>query len=56
MERFAGPNVCSFNPTKAFTEILSHCLGQKCLLLKRGAYIHGKTFVVLLKTAKTVKV
>ena len=31
-ERFAGPNVRIFNPTEVFAEILSRCLGQKCLL------------------------
>ena len=46
VERFAGLNVHGFNPTEVFTEILSYCLGQKCLLLKRGAYIHRKTFAV----------
>ena len=56
VERFAGLNVCGFNPTKVFVEILSCCLSQKCLLLKRGTYIHGKTFVVLLKTTKTMNV
>ena len=32
MERFAGLNVCSFNPIEVFTEILLCYLGQKCLL------------------------
>ena len=31
-ERFAGLNVHVFNPIEVFTEILSCCLGQKCLL------------------------
>ena len=31
-ERFAELNVCIFNPIEVFTEILSRCLGQKCLL------------------------
>ena len=26
------------------------------IIVKRGAYIHGKTFAVLLKTTKTVKI
>ena len=56
MENFAGLNFRSFNPTEAFAEILSHLFSQKCLLLKSGAYIHKKTFTVLLKTVKTVKV
>ena len=32
VERFAGLNVCGFNPIEVFAEILSRCLGQKCLL------------------------
>ena len=32
METFAGLNVHSFNPFETFIEILSLCLGQKCLL------------------------
>ena len=32
-ERFAGLNVHIFNPIEVFAEILSRCLGQKCLLL-----------------------
>ena len=31
-ERFAGLNVRVFNSIEVFTEILSCCLGQKCLL------------------------
>ena len=50
VERFAGLNVRSFNPTEVFGEILSHYLGQK--YFSRGAYIHGKNFTVLLKTVK----
>ena len=56
MEKLAGLNFRSFNPTEIFAEIPLRFLSQKCLLLKRGTYIHGKTFAVLLKTAKTVKV
>ena len=56
MEIFAGLNVCGFNPTEVFAEILSRFLGQKCLLLKGGTYIHGKTFAVPLKTMKTMRV
>ena len=33
MERFDGLNVRSFSPIEAFTEIPTHCLGQKCLLI-----------------------
>ena len=46
-ERFAGLNVCGFNPIEVFKEILSCCLGQKYFLfsiIKRGAYIHRKNF------------
>ena len=56
MEKFARLSVRGFNPTQVFMEICSCCLGQKCLLVTRGTYIHGKAFTVLLKTAKTVKV
>ena len=56
VERFAGLNVCCFNPIEVFMEILSHCLGQKCLLSSiRGIYIHGRVFMVLLKTMKMQK-
>ena len=41
---------------EVFAEIFSRCLDQKCLLLKRGAYIHGKTFTAVSNTAKTMKV
>ena len=33
MEIFTELNVHGFNPIEVFMEILSHCLGQKCLLL-----------------------
>ena len=56
VEKFTGLNLRGFNPTEVFAEILSCCLSQKCLLLKSDAYIHGKTFTVLLKTTKTMKV
>ena len=56
VEKFAGLNFRSFNPTEVFVEILLCFLSQKCLLVKSGAYIHGKPFMVLLKTAKTMKV
>ena len=60
VERFAGLTVHSFNHSKVFVEILSRCLGQKCLsfsiIIKRGAYIYRKTFMILLKTVKNAKV
>ena len=56
VEKFAELNFRSFNPTEVFVEILLCFLSQKCLLVKSGAYIHGEPFVVLLKTAKTMKV
>ena len=31
-ERFTGLNICGFSAIKAFTEIVLHCLGHKCLL------------------------
>ena len=56
MEKITELNFRGFNPTEVFTDILLQFLTQKCLLLKSDAYIHGKTFVVLLKTTKTVRV
>ena len=59
VERCAGLNICGFSAIEAFMEIFFRCLGHKCSLLvqlKRGAYIHGKTFGVLLKTVKNAKV
>ena len=50
VERFAGLNFCGFNPTEVSAEILSRSLSQKSVLLKSGDYIHGKTYMVLLKT------
>ena len=55
VKKFAGLNFRGFNPTKVFTEILSHLLSQNCLLLKREAFILMKTFTVLFKTTKTMK-
>ena len=52
VKKLTGLNFCGFNPTEVFTETVSHFFSQKCLLLKRGAYIHEKTFAVLLKTMK----
>ena len=49
-------NFHGFNPIEVFADILSYFLTQKCLLLESGTYSHGKTFAVLLKTVKTVKV
>ena len=46
VEKFTGLNFHGFNPSKVFAEIPSRFLSQKCLLLKRGAYIHGKTFTM----------
>ena len=44
-EKFAGLNFHGFNPTKALWKYFHISLAmQKCLLLKRGAYIHGKNF------------
>ena len=52
LERFAGLNVCSFNPIEFFVEILSCCLGQKCLLVsiikERPLYL-WKNLAVLMK-------
>ena len=32
MERFAGLNICGFNPIEILAETLLCCVGQKCLL------------------------
>ena len=58
-ERFAGLHIRGFSTIKVFMEILSCCLAISAhylVQLKRGAYIHGKTFAVLLKTLKNAKV
>ena len=55
VKKFAGLNFCGVNLTKVFAEILLHFLSQNCLLLKRGIYVHEKTFAVLFKTAKTME-
>ena len=52
VEKFAGLNFRGFNPTEVSTEIISHFLSQKSVLLKSGDYIHGTTYMVLLKTMK----
>ena len=55
MKRVAGLNIHSFNPIEAFMEVFSHyiALAKSAYYLERGAYIHGITFVILLKTVKT---
>ena len=52
VEKVARLNFHGFNPTEVSTEILSRFLSQKPLLLKSGDYIHGTTYMVLLKTMK----
>ena len=42
VERFTRLNVCGFNPTEVFAEILSHCLGQKCLYIREVLIFTGK--------------
>ena len=56
MEKITGLNFRSFNSIEVFTDKLSRFLSQKCLILKSDAYIHRKTFAVLMKTATIVKV
>ena len=59
VESFADLNSCSFNPIEVFVKILSHCLGQKCLLfsiIKKRRLHSLETFTVLLKTMKNVSV
>ena len=51
----------SFSVIRVFTEILACFLGHNIMCsflvqLKRGTYIHGKTFTVLLKSVKNAKV
>ena len=60
VEGFAGLNFHRFKPNKVFAEKLLQCLMFKVILFKQHhymnlVYIHGKTFTVLFKTAKTVK-
>ena len=55
-ERFVGLNICSFSAIKVFTEIFLHISAHYLVQLKRGTYIHGKSFAVLLKIVKNVKV
>ena len=48
-ERFTGLNICGFSAIEVFTEILLRCLGHSThylVQLKRGAFIHRKTFAV----------
>ena len=61
-ESFAGLNFRGFDPVKYFAEILSRFIGQECLCYIDN-YLRGtrvkysqKTFAVLFKTAKTMKV
>ena len=56
VKKFAVLNFCGFNLIGVFADILLRFLTHRCLLFRSGTYIHGKTFTVLLKTAKTVKV
>ena len=47
MERFAGLNICGFNPIEVFKDILSSCLGQKCLYIIKERHLYSqKTFMV----------
>ena len=47
-ERFAGLNIRGFSAIEVVAEIFLHCLGHKQYIsthyLKRGIYIHGKTY------------
>ena len=55
VERFVGLNDRSFNSIKAFVEIFSHCLGQKCSLfsvIKKSQLCSQKIFFGTLKSAK----
>ena len=57
-ERFTGLNIRSFSAIEVFMKILSHFLSHKCSLfstIKESTYIHGKTFVILLKAIKMQK-
>ena len=59
VERYTGLNIRGFDSTEVFAEHFHVALARSAYYLaqlKRGAYIHGKTFMVLLKIAKTVKV
>ena len=58
-KRFTGLNVHVFNPTEVFTEILSCCLGQKCLLFSiiKERYLYSwEIFCGTLETVKNAKV
>ena len=58
-ERFAGLNICGFSAIKVFTEIFLCCLDRKYSLfsiIKERHLYSWKTFTVLLKTVKNVKV
>ena len=58
VERFAGLNVRSFNSIEVFLEILSNCLGQKCLLFiiinKRCLYSQ-ENFLGTLENRENIK-
>ena len=53
VERFAGLSVWGLNPTKVFTEMLSHCHGLKCLLFStmnwRAGYVLMPRFLRIAK-------
>ena len=58
-ERFTSLIIHRFHPMKFFTGKLQWCLMFKALKqchYTKLVYIHGKTFAVLLKTAKNMKV
>ena len=58
MERFAGLNVCGFNSLEYFAEMLSHCLGQECLLFSiiKERHMHSwKNFHATLENRKQHK-
>ena len=60
VERFVVLNIHGFNYIEVFTEILYAFPWPQVLIInfsviKRGAYIHGKTFTVLLKTMQAMK-
>ena len=56
VERFAGPNIHSFSPMKFFARTLSWYPGQQYLLFNYSYIFTRKTFVLLLKSMKTMKV
>ena len=55
VESFAGLNICNFNPTKVFTEMLSHYLGHKFLLFSiiNGRHLYSwETFCSTLENCE----